>query len=491
MIKRLFVVLSVLLVMAVCAGCTNAAAPEAAPPEEVVQPESQREELVLDENTRNDYNNILWQPLWDGHLTFSWEGTPEAYKNPNGTGSTFDIKKIELEKGAVTGEITAYAYLDIYGERYIDPVTKEEWPHYTGENVHVQPQQKGNDFFPYIKQGESVVTIKNPMSDNPQVVKCEHTAYEAPATAALKAATEDLKAKLEANQKVVDVVESYDPYLLQVLYRKVLSSRWIEQPEDLTLYDLEQITELDISWPTMGIYPDEMEDGSNYKMDASLLRYTPNLTYLTVWPMLQDYSVFENMTQLVEMTIYMEAVDDADGERTPDISGLKIGKVANLTLEGFRSDIVVDLTNCDVNNLMVKSWVAAVKEFKGCENLRGFTMNGTRSDTSIISAETFPNAKRISLEFYSDYARFRNLANLGTFGDDVFIELKLDYQAGNNNTVATMDGVRIDHLTLDPANGPWVLPEPDPQLVSKINVIPTNVTWLSNPAPKTAEPTEE
>ena len=155
------------------------------------------------------------------------------------------------------------------------------------------------------------------------------------------------------------------------------------------------------------------------------------------------------------------------------------------------SDIVVDLTNCGVNNLEVRSWVAAVKEFKGCENIRGFRMNHTRTDTSIINAETFPNAKRISLEFYSDYARFRNLANLATFGDDVFIEVKLDYQAGNNKTVATLDGVRIDHLTLDPANGPWVLPEPDPQLISKIKVIPTNVVWLSNPAEQPAETTQE
>ena len=158
--KRLLVLFAVLLVMAVCAGCAGTATPEAVPPEES-QPEIQREVLTLDEDTRNDYFNILWQPLWDGHLTFSWEGTPEAYKNPNGTGSTFDIKKIELEKGAVTGDITAYAYLDIYGERYIHPETKEEWPHYTGDNIHVQPQQRGNDFFPYIKQGESVVTIKN------------------------------------------------------------------------------------------------------------------------------------------------------------------------------------------------------------------------------------------------------------------------------------------------------------------------------------------
>lgn len=489
--KKHLVLLAVLLVLAVCAGCATTATPEAVPPEES-QPETQREVLTLDEDTRGKYFDFLWQPLWNGHLTFSWEGTPEAYKNPNGTGSTFDIKKIELEKGAVTGEITAYAYLDIYGERYIDPVTKEEWPHYTGENIIVQPQQRGNDFFPYIKQGESVVTIKNPLSDKAELVKCEHTAYEAPATAALKAATEELKAELEASQKVVDVVESYDPYLLQVLYCKVLSSRWIEQPEDVTLYDLEHIHELDISWSTMGIYPDEMENGANYKMDAGLLRYTPNLEFLTVGPELQDYSVFEDMTQLVEMTINMEAWwDEENGERTPDLSSLKIGKAANLTLDAFRSDIVVDLTNCDVNNLKVNSWVAAVTEFKGCENLRGFTMYGTRSDTSIISAETFPNAKRITLEFYSDYARFRNLANLGTFGDDVFIELKLDYQAANNKTVATLDGVRIDHLTLDPANGPWVLPEPDPELVGKIKVIPTNVTWLSNPAPKTAEPTEE
>jgi hypothetical protein len=36
-----------------------------------------------------------------------------------------------------------------------------------------------------------------------------------------------------------------------------------------------------------------------------------------------------------------------------------------------------------------------------------------------------------------------------------------------------------------------VLPEPDPELVGKIDVIPTNVTWLSNPAEAPAQTPEE
>ena len=36
--------------------------------------------------------------------------------------------------------------------------------------------------------------------------------------------------------------------------------------------------------------------------------------------MLKDYSVFENMNDLMDLTIYMGAWDDPDGTLTPDIT---------------------------------------------------------------------------------------------------------------------------------------------------------------------------
>lgn len=109
----------------------------------------------------------------------------------------------------------------------------------------------------------------------------------------------------------------------------------------------------------------------------------------------------------------------------------------------------------------------------------------------MINAENFPNAECIVLNFYSDYPRFRDLANLSTFNDNVYIDVTLGYQAANNKTVASMEGVRIDRLALDPADGPYVLPEPSYELIGKINVNLTNVIWLSNPAKEKAQTVQE
>ena len=338
--------------------------------------------------------------------------------------------------------------------------------------------------------GESEVVFYEG-EDSPKAISCTHTRYENPATAILKANTEAVKAELDASQKVVDVVENYDPYLLQALYRETLSNRWIENPEKLTLYDLKKMNSLIINWESMGSYPDEMEDRTHYKMDAGLLRLTPNLQTLEIWTVLKDYSVFENMNDLLDLTIYLDAWYDPDGSLTPDISNLKIGKVVNLVLGNFTSDIVVDLTESDVRNLEVQSWVAGVKEFKGCENISKLRILNTRTDTSLINAENFLNAEYITLDFYSDYPRFRDLANLSTFADDVHIDIKLDYQAANNKTVESLEGVRINYLTLDPANGPYVLSEPSYELIGKINISPTNVIWLSNPAEEQTQTVQE
>ncbi len=476
--KAVFIIFVILALM--LTACSeneiNTALPEAAPPDESIsQPEdSNREVLPLTDENTSRYNNALWRLERSGAFLTTWEGKP---KSEDSFHVYYEIVGIERE------EDHTFVSVKLYGHAFIDPVTMEESLVDDGNGVKVFKNEE-------LVIGESEVVIYEG-NGSPRAISCTHTRYENPATAMLKAKTETIKAKLDASQKVVDAVESYDPYLLQVLYRETLSKRWIESPEELTLYDLEKMNSLIINWESMGSYPSEMEIGTDYKMDAGLLRFTPNLQTLEVWPVLQDYSVFENMNDLVDLTIYMDAWDDPNGTLTPDITGLKIGNVVNLVLSGFRSDIVVDLTECDVRNLEVQSWVAGVKEFKGCENVRSLWILYTRTDTSLVNAENFPNVEQISLEFYSDYPRFRDLSNLSTFADDVYIDIFLGYQAANNKTVESLEGVRINQLTLDPANGQYVLPEPSPALIAKINVSPMDVRWLSNPAGEKVQAIQE
>lgn len=323
--------------------------PENTPPDESIsQSEApNREVLPLTDENISRYNYALWNlnNSYSYPLLTTWEGKP---KGGNGFITNFEITGMERE------EENIFVSVCLYGNVFIDLETKEE----SLEN------NSGDDKVITIfgvAIGESEVVFHEE-EGSPKAISCTHTRYENPATAMLKANTKAVKAELDASQKVVDVVENYDPYLLQALYRETLSNRWIESPEELTLYDLEKLNSLILSWNSMGIYPDEIEDGAHYKMDAGLLRFTPNLQTLVIWPMLKDYSVFENMNDLVEMTLNLDAWYAPDGSLTPDITDLKIGKVTNLVLDSFSSDIVVDLTNCEVNNLEVSSWGAGVKE---------------------------------------------------------------------------------------------------------------------------------
>ena len=42
--------------------------------------------------------------------------------------------------------------------------------------------------------------------------------------------------------------------------------------------------------------------------------------------------------------------------------------------------------------------------------------------------------------------------------------------------MASLDGVRLNRLTLDPKNGQWPLDEPDPALVDRVRA--QQVEWL-------------
>ena len=72
---------------------------------------------------------------------------------------------------------------------------------------------------------------------------------------------------------------------------------------------------------------------------------------------------------------------------------------------------------------------------------------------------------------------FRDFSQLATFGEDVFIHLTLSYQACNDKTIESLEGVQLDYLTLDPENGQWPLEgQPDPALLEKVNA--KEVEWV-------------
>ena len=129
-----------------------------------------------------------------------------------------------------------------------------------------------------------------------------------------------------------------------------------------------------------------------------------------------------------------------------------------------------------MDSLYIHSWLATVTDFRGGEGVKELEFRNTRSDTSILNANSFPDLEVLRLDFYSEYPRFRDLSQLATFGEKVQIDLTLSYQACNNKTVASLDGVRLNRLVLDPS-GQWPLDEPDPTLVERVNA--SQVEWLT------------
>lgn len=479
--KKFLILFTALLIMMVCAGCAGTATPEGSlspkdPADEPLPQAPAREAVELDDKTKGYYTGFLWQLDNESALRSTWQG------QPTGTGrhaEAIDITKIEREGDLVC--ITA----DVFGEVFFNPSTgrlTDQDQYFAVRNIW---SDETEGVYTGFHLGEAVVTLEELPDGTVDFRSCEYTAVPDAGLDVLKANTAAVQDQLDASQKVVDVVHDYDPQLLRAAWIHTVGKRWVEKPEDLTLYDLEQIYEMEVNWDSL--FPEGTDIPADYQVDSELFRFMPNMKRLDIWPILSDYSVFETMYDLQELRLNLENYNDADGTYTPDITTLKIGHTDFLNLHSFRSDIVVDLTDCDVKNLRVESWVAGVTEFIGCETLEVLDIYNTRTGTGLIDVRTFPNVKKVILDFYSDYTRYRNLGNLATFGDDVYISLKLGYQAANDKTVNTLAGVRLDSLTLDPANGPYVLPEPDPALVAQIDIDPTNVMWLSNPAEKQPE----
>lgn len=170
-------------------------------------------------------------------------------------------------------------------------------------------------------------------------------------------------------------------------------------------------TQLSIDYNTLGD-----KDGvvpEDYRMDGELLRLMPNLRSVECLFILENYSVFEGMKNLKYLSLDLETFDDS--QPAPDISTLRVGHTDRLALENFRQDIAVDLTGSDVDTLLVDSWVAAVTGFKGCENLTSLEFYNTLSDTRIVNAGSFPSLRTLQMNFFSDYARFRDFFQLATF----------------------------------------------------------------------------
>lgn len=463
-------VLSFVLLMLLCTGCIGK--PASGGGASAPSPEPSFSEELTPE-VQSAYRQYLEPLLENGALMNNWTGDPQGIESGDLYGAAKDLEIVDalLEEDGLTLTAEVYGVVLRNPETGEETITNGDW---VVENAVAVQTPYDSPHFPYIPLGAAAVKMQDPaLEPVPAYLSCVWEPYENPGRRYLEARTAELSDQMAASER--PDLSGYDRRLVDYVYKIIASQRLIGGPEDITLWDLENLcTDLSINWEVVNYVPETIADPMEPPpIDAGLLRLMPNLRSFTTYYPLADYGVFGEMKQLESLRFDIEAAE------TPlDFSTLRVGKADTLSIDGFRQDIAIDLSGCDVNTLHINSWVASVTELKGCEGIKNLEFNNTRSDTRIISAEAFPNAEHIRMAFFSDTPRVRDFSRLASFGEDVEIDLTLSYQAANNKTVESLAGVRLDHLTLDPKDGQWPLDEPDPALVEKIDA--RQVEWLEH-----------
>ena len=428
--------LFILMLIVLLSGC---AAQQASPaPTSSAPPQSEATEMPEFTPAETEkIQNTIYELSVNQFLLASWQGSPVLPENPI---SAVDYKTIEFTRG--NGEFTVT--LELYGNLFIDPATMKETLDY-GE-IHIRPA-KGQSWLPF---GRSTVR----MAETGEPLSCAFERYPQPGLDYLKAETERLAPELAASEKLD--VSQYDPALVNYIWRLVLGGRYVASPEELTLYDLANLTEpLELHYGSLNMDSNDPD----YRLDASLLRLMPKIPQVWCVVPLEDYSVFETMHELT--LLHLHDMNDTA------MRSLKIGHTDELMLNDPAIE-VLDMTGINTDTLRLASWSTAVKGFHGCDKLKNLYISSTRTDIRLVNVETFPSLEYINLIFHSETARVRDLSQLATF-TDVPIDICLSYQACNNKTVESLIGVKLNTLVLDPKNGQWPLSEPDAALVEKLD----------------------
>lgn len=464
--KMVYPLLAVMLTLSLCAGCAgkppDGSGSSAPSPEASSAPEEQH--IQLTEAHKELYATYLRPLGYSGQLV-GLEPLPPS-------SDCGIVKDLEVVDAVLDGDFLTLT-AEVYGAVLLNPDTGKEiidngfWVENT---IAIRPPAD-DPHYPNILLGTAVVKLRD-STPEPAVDSCIWQPIENPGRRVLEEASDSVADQLAASPK--PDLSRYDRRLVNYLYRVIRSRRQIGSIDEITLWDLENLcTDLSIDHEVVeAVYDEERNEYIAQPLDAELLRLIPTLRSFSCYYPLTDYSVFEGMDQLDGLYFYIEA------EATPlDFSTLRVGHTKTLSIDGFRQDIALNLSGCRVDHLYINSWVAAVTQLRGGDTVRDLEFRNTRSDTRIINAEAFPNLKTLQMDFMSDYARVRDFSQLATFGEDVRIDLALRYQACNDKTVASLAGVRLDSLTLDPESGEWPLEnQPDPALVEQINA--KDVTWV-------------
>jgi hypothetical protein len=334
-----------------CVGCSaqgdsSSSSPADAPSESSVETTSSASEISEDaipEETIDACNEIIYTYFNEMLLYSNWEDAPvPADDPPNASNFTLKVRR--------DGDLLTVT-VDLYGSLHIDPVTLDEdtWGgarivnDTTVETVRISAPDS-------LTFATSIVRLQE-TAGGLSPVSCEYKPLEHPGLDYLKAQTELLQPELSASEKID--VANYDTALVNYIWRLAYSKRYIEMPDDLTLYDLANITGgIELLHTTIGA---DMED-PEYRLDASLLKLVPNLDSVWCLYRLADYSVFGNMNNLSQLRMQWP------GDEL--FSTLRVGHADRLWLDDPDTGNL-DMTNVNTGALVLNSWSTAVGGFTG------------------------------------------------------------------------------------------------------------------------------
>lgn len=445
----LFVCVTLLLLTAGCTGqetepSASGALQSIGPPESAP---AESADSAIPQELKDLCEDRVYGLFFDSTLFNTWEGAPVP-PDESPAPTNVAIQGISRADDIIT--VTA----ELYGNIYIDPLTREETIGYGP--VWIMPE--GEPHAPQLAFGKSVVRFEE--SGGLLPLSCTYEKYPHPGLDYLKSQTERLQTVLSASEKLD--ISDYNQQLVNYIWQVLFAHRFIEKPEDITLYDLESLREgIELHHGTIGA---DTED-PDYRLDASLLALMPNLESVYSIYLLQDYRVFENMNHLKQLRIQWPG-NELFGT-------LRVGHTDQLMLDDPDTDML-DLTGVNADALCLNSWSTAVRGFTGCEQIKKLYIMSTRTDMRLVNAEAFPNVSYLNLYFYSDTPRVRDFSQLAGF-HNVKIDLYLDYQACNNQTIESLQGVKLNDLYLHPENGSYPLNDFDDSLIEKLDA--QNITF--------------
>ena len=452
--------LSLVLLLALLAGCTTPAAPanpgttpdSTAPSASDTAPTEPQGEVPTPVR-RDQWDRYQWEvlPYMQEHhiMQQTWEGEPPLVPPlTEGHDTRYrNFQVVNAEKYSDYTELT----VEIYDYFARNP--------YTGDIYDSSPRPEDLRWQDLVDLrtdeengqlcvGRSIVQVRRGDFDW-EYLSCTFTPIENPAYHYLTSVTEKLRPQLEASG--LANLDGYSAESIDYVYRYIAARRMIHGPDEITNYDLtDLITTIYADIPLSALNDMGEPLDRNYTFDSAILRLLTGVKEAYITCPISDYSVFADMHQLELLYFWGSPNYPEKAVTAENMAALRVGHTEILRLDDM--DIpLLDLTNAGkIDALLISSMFAAIGDFKGCDGIETLYVGSTRTNPQLYNPDNFPDAKNIFLEAYRDYRRTVSYSRLKEFDDTVTIDVALQYYGCDNEALTSLIGANLRCAYLSP-----------------------------------------